>query len=84
MQLNNRFVVDLQKAKRDSAIESGLAATISELYMANHLNYSFPEAEILRLGEQVRTIYEEGPDFRIHANLRRATQPGEPVVSATA
>ena len=83
VQLNNRFVVDLQQANALQQL-SGLSATIAELYTANHLNYSFPEAEILRLGEQVRAIYEEGPDFRIHANLRRAAQPGESVVSATA
>jgi polysaccharide pyruvyl transferase WcaK-like protein len=82
MAMDRRYVIDLQQPTAADKL-SHMAGTIAELYAANTLNYSFPETEILQLGEHVRTIYEEGLDFRVHANLRRATQPGEPFVPAS-
>lgn len=81
MKMNSRYVVDLQQPDAIHQL-TDLSDTISELYAANQLNYLFPEAEILQLGDQVYAIYEEGLNFRVHANLRRPTQSGEPVVSA--
>ena len=81
IKMNSRFVVDLQQPDAMHQL-SGLSKTIAELYSANQLNYLFPKAEVLQLGDQIRTIHEEGINFRVHANLRRAAQSGEPAVSA--
>lgn len=82
LKMDSRFVMNLQQADADKQL-TGLSAVVSELYTANQLNYSFPEAEISRLGEQIHAIYEEGVNFRIHADLRRASQPSESVTLAT-
>lgn len=82
MSIDERYVIDLQQPDALDQL-TNLASAVSELYSATKLNYTFPETEISQLGNHVRTIYEKGLDFRLHADLRRTSQPGKPLVSAT-
>lgn len=79
VKMNHRFVVDLQQPDALHQL-MGLSKTIAELYTANQLNYSFPETAIVQLGEQVRAFYEESPNIRIHANVRRTAQSGKSAI----
>ncbi|WP_040005755.1 polysaccharide pyruvyl transferase family protein [Fibrisoma limi] len=83
VKMDKRFVVDLQRTDAVQQL-AGLSKVISRLYTSNQLNYNFPEADIRQLDKQIRAIYEESVNIRVHANVRRAPQPGESAVPSTA
>jgi len=81
--LPSRYVIDLQRSDALRQL-AGLSTTVSDLYWGRTLNYTFPEAAISRLANQLRSLHEESIDIRVHPHLRRSTQSGKPATQTAA